>query len=348
MNRYSPLLAAVAVSLLTAATPISAAETKIDPTGAWLLHVNRPGRPPSETTLKLEKAGDKLVGVLTDNQGRATPIKDAQLKDGELSFRVTFEREGQQINIQYKGKLTADAIKGQITFSVLGQKRGFDFDGKRAKNEPTLAGSWRITIPLEGGEKLQPTVRLKQEGEKVTGDYVGASGKEVPLAEVRFKDGTVSFQAPDRVEGDKITLHYQGKLTGDKITGTVKIDAGPQADSLKFQAERVKVSTASVAGTWQLKVTLKDGPTFEPTIKLTQTGSALSGTYQGEQGETAIRDALIFGDELTFEVTRDRAGKKYKLRYQGTVKGDAVKGLVEYTFDGMGGLLDFEGKRQKP
>ncbi|HEV3445170.1 MAG TPA: hypothetical protein VG099_11035, partial [Gemmataceae bacterium] len=87
--------------------------------------------------------------------------------------------------------------------------------------------------------------------------------------------------------------------------------------------------------------------TFEPVLKLVQKGSSFSGTYQGEQGETAIKDALIFGDEFTFEVLRERNGNRYRLRYQGKVNGDSMKGSVEYDFDGIGGFLEFEGKRVK-
>jgi hypothetical protein len=56
-------------------------------------------------------------------------------------------------------------------------------------------------------------------------------------------------------------------------------------------------------------------------------------------------EALILGDEIAFEVARERDGRKYRLRYQGKVKGDTLAGSVDYSFDGMTGLLDFEGKR---
>jgi hypothetical protein len=72
---------------------------------------------------------------------------------------------------------------------------------------------------------------------------------------------------------------------------------------------------------------------------------ALSGTYVGEQGETPLRDAIVLGDEVTFEVAREREGKRYKLRYQARVQGDRLTGSVGYNFDGMTGQLDFEGKR---
>jgi hypothetical protein len=118
--------------------------------------------------------------------------------------------------------------------------------------------------------------------------------------------------------------------------------------SMKFQAEKIETPTANLAGMWKLKVPFKPDQAFEPVLKLTQTGSALSGTYRGEQGETAISDALVFGDEFTFEVFRNRDGKRYRLMYQGKATADAMKGTVEYDFDGVAGFLDFEGKRVSP
>ena len=132
------------------------------------------------------------------------------------------------------------------------------------------------------------------------------------------------------------------------IVADLNDEHGKDAVALKVQAENLETPTANVAGTWKLTVLFKPGQPFEHTLKLVQTGSSLSGTYHGEQGETPIAGGLIFGDELTFEVIRERSGNKYRLRYQGKVSGEMMKGSVEYDFDGIGGFLDFEGKRIKP
>jgi hypothetical protein len=332
-----------AVSLIFSVAA-QAEETK-DPAGTWEIRFNRPGRPPSVSVLKLDKAGDKYVGAVTTEQGQTVPIKDAQWKDGELSFRVTFERQGQEFNLAYKGTVTGDAIKGKVSLSILGQNRSFDFEGNRKKEEPTVAGLWKVDLKLESGAKLQPSLRLKQQGNRLTGSYVGVSGKEAPLQEVKAKGAEVSFRVTDEIEGEKVALRFAAKLAGDQLAGTVQIGDGNQADTLKFEARRVQIPTADVAGSWQLTVAYQEGTTFAATVKLAQTGSGLSGTYVGEQGETPISNGLILGDQILFEVARNRDGKRYRLKYNGTVKGDAVKGSVTYDFDGIAGLLDFAGKR---
>jgi hypothetical protein len=321
------------------------AEEKLNPAGIWQIRLMIPGRPASESTLRLERSGEKIVGVLSDFRGRSTPIKDAQLKDGELSFHVTFSQQGREFSFAYKGKLTADSFKGKVSGNFGGRPLMFDFDGKRKKEEATLAGAWKITFTLDSGLKLQPTVRLKQEGEKLSGDYIGTSGKELRLQNVQLKGQDLSFRIIDEFEGDKVPLVYSGKVAGATMQGTVALGEGKQTATLKFEAQKIQTPTVNIAGSWKLKVPFKPGPSFEPTLKLVQTGSVFSGTYAGEQGDTAIADALILGDEFTFEVARSRDGKSYKLRYQGKVKGDTIKGSVDYDFDGIIGVLDFEGQR---
>jgi hypothetical protein len=131
------------------------ADEKIDPTGAWSLKVNRPGRPAQESILKLEKNGDQLVGAVTDSQGRTGSIKDVQLKGDELTFRVEVEREGQKFSFAYKGKLSKDTLKGSVAAKMFGRDLNFDFDGKRMKENTTLAGSWHLSMAFGGGGRGQ-------------------------------------------------------------------------------------------------------------------------------------------------------------------------------------------------
>ncbi len=339
-------LAALAASLLVFGSSINArADDKLDPTGSWNLKVITLGRPPQESVLKIEKAGDKYVGLMMNAQGRSTPLKDVELKGDELSFRFGIPQQGREIGFEYKGKLTGDSYKGKGAVNFGGRNITFDFTGKRMSAEAlALAGAWKINVTLEAGQKIQPTVRLREQGNGWAGGYVGPSGKEVPLQDVKVKDGEISFKVVDKLEEDKVPFRYTGKLTGKEINGSVVLGEGKQSATLKFAAQKVETATANISGVWKLKVPFKDS-TFEPTLKITQTGSAFSGSYVGEHGETQIAEALIFGDEFTFEVKREQDKKSYRLKYQGKVVGDTLKGGVEYEFDGIIGSLDFEGRR---
>ncbi len=141
----------LAASLLVIGVAASAAaDEKIDPTGAWKLRVAREGRPAQESTLKLEKNGEELVGVVTDSQGRTGLIKDVKVKGDDITFRVEAEREGQKFSFTYKGKLTKDTMKGTMLAKILGRDLTFNFDGKRVEEKATWSGSWKLALSGAG------------------------------------------------------------------------------------------------------------------------------------------------------------------------------------------------------
>jgi hypothetical protein len=385
MNRdrkFGPSMVAASLFIVGLCSS-GAAEEKLDPAGAWLLRSAPPGRPAQESVLKLEKNGEQLVGMITDSQGRTGSIKDAKLQGNDISFRVEVERQGQQFSFIYSGKLAKDAMKGTVAAKMLGREFRFDFDGKRVKEEASVSGSWKLSLALGGGPRGQGggarsqggtapaqgegarragaggggrqggarpgmppmMLNLKVEGGKVTGDFIGFTGKATAIQDGKLKDGELIFKVPQEMGPNKVTIIFVAKLAGDKMQGTAKIQMPLGARDFGFQGERIKSETANAAGNWKLHVPLKEGPTFEPTLKLTQAGTSLKGTYVSKHGETAINNALIFGDEVTFDVARERDGKKYRLHYQGKIKGDTLNGSVDYDFDGMAGIIAFQGER---
>lgn len=123
--------AALALAL-TCLANVSRAEDKSDPTGTWKWTVtfNNQTR---EQTLKLKLEGDQLTGAMLgrDNQERA--IEDAKYKDGEVSFTVTRERDGQKFSRKFTGKVSGDTIKGTTEFERNGEKQSRDWEAKREK-----------------------------------------------------------------------------------------------------------------------------------------------------------------------------------------------------------------------
>jgi hypothetical protein len=127
-------LAAVAIALSFAVPGGPArAEEKANPTGTWKWTVTRNDQK-REVTLKLKLDGDKLTGAIVRRDNTETPIEDAKFKDGEVSFKVTRERQGQKFTTKYKGKLSGDTIKGKSESERDGQTQSRDWEAKRAKD----------------------------------------------------------------------------------------------------------------------------------------------------------------------------------------------------------------------
>jgi hypothetical protein len=130
-------MAAISV-VITGLTNCTYAADGANPTGTWKWSVTANNQT-RETTLTLKLEDDKLTGAVVGNNKRETAIDDAAFKDGEVSFAVTRERNGQKFTVKYKGKLEGDTIKGTSESERDGKKRSREWEAKReaASSEKT-------------------------------------------------------------------------------------------------------------------------------------------------------------------------------------------------------------------
>jgi hypothetical protein len=101
-------------------------------------------------------------------------------------------------------------------------------------------GTWKWTTTF-GGQSREATVKLKQDGEKLTGTYVGGqSNTETAIENGSVKGDTVSFAVTRERDGQKRTTKYTGTLKDDTITGKSEGQRGGQAQSNDWVAKRQK------------------------------------------------------------------------------------------------------------
>ena len=113
--------------LVAAAAVVQAA----DATGKWTAQVPGRGGQTRETTFNLKADGEKLTGTVSGMQGD-TEISDGKVKGDDVSFSVKVSFQGNDMKMNYKGKLAGDEIK--FTRSVEGMDRPpAEFTAKRAK-----------------------------------------------------------------------------------------------------------------------------------------------------------------------------------------------------------------------
>jgi hypothetical protein len=110
-------------------SPVIAAE---NPTGTWKWTASFGGQE-REQTLTLKLDGDKLTGSMPGRDGQQTAISDGTYKDGNLSFSVTREFNGQKRTTKYKGVVSGDTITGKTERERDGQTTSTDWVAKRQK-----------------------------------------------------------------------------------------------------------------------------------------------------------------------------------------------------------------------
>jgi hypothetical protein len=103
-----------------------------------------------------------------------------------------------------------------------------------------VAGTWKWTTSF-GGKTRESTLKLKMDGDKLSGVYVGGqSNTETPIEDATIKDDTISFKVTRERDGQKSTTKYSGKVAGDTITGKSERDRDGQTQSTEWIAKRQK------------------------------------------------------------------------------------------------------------
>jgi hypothetical protein len=105
---------------------------KADPSGTWTWTMTTPNGQSFERKVTLKLAGDKLTGT-SSGRGGETPIEEGAFKNGEVSFTLTREREGQKFVSKFKGKVEGDTIKGTTVMNRGDGERSMPWEAKRAK-----------------------------------------------------------------------------------------------------------------------------------------------------------------------------------------------------------------------
>lgn len=109
-------------------------------------------------------------------------------------------------------------------------------DDKKA--DATGTWKWKVT---RGGQDRETVLKLKQDGEKVTGTISGMNNTESEIAEGKIKDGEVTFKVVRKNQaGQERTTNYKGKVDGDTLKGKIESDNNGQTRSRDWEAKRSK------------------------------------------------------------------------------------------------------------
>jgi hypothetical protein len=87
------------------------------------------------------------------------------------------------------------------------------------------------------------TLKLKLEGEKVTGTLTtpgrqGGDPTETKIEDGKIKGDEVSFSVTREFNGNKMTSKYNGKVTADSIKGKTEFERNGETQSRDWEAKK--------------------------------------------------------------------------------------------------------------
>ena len=210
---------------------------EINVTGTWKWSRTTRSGQEYEYALRLEQRGTAVSGLYIGRDGDETPITDGKLQEDQLSFLVTRERNGRQFTVHYHGKVARDSVEGEFEFNIDDQARSRPWEAKRVRPPAKAAGTWNWSTTRDG-QTVSSTLRLKQDGSKITGVYSERDKEKIEIAKATLHGNQLSFEVTQEHNGQKVTSKYRGRIMGDMIHGASESGDGDQA----WRADRAKTA----------------------------------------------------------------------------------------------------------
>ncbi len=115
-------------------------------------------------------------------------------------------------------------------------------EDKPAAAQPQAAGvtgTWSYQMEGRNNQKIDVTMKLKQDGEKLTGTISGFRGQESQISDGTVKGNDISFKVVRTFNNNEVVTTYTAKLEGDVIKGESEMTRNGQPVTREFEAKRV-------------------------------------------------------------------------------------------------------------
>jgi hypothetical protein len=205
-----------------------------------------------------------------------------------------------------------------------------------------LLGRWDLVV--QRGTQTSPSwLEVERSGTAtLVGQFVGSGGSARPIAKVEFTDGTFRFAIPPQWESNPRDITFEGRLEGDRITGSMTMGDGQKATWSGTRAPSLRRTDKPV---WGQPITLFNGKSldgWQPVGRRDNKWSAVGGILQNaNSGANLVTDQKFddFKLHLEFRVPKESNSGVY-LRGRYELQVDDAAGLDPSSHH-LGGLYGF-------
>ena len=120
-----------------------------------------------------------------------------------------------------------------------------------------ILGRWDVTVQGADGVSYPSWIELQHRKEtELMGSFVGRFGSKRHASIVEYKDGQLTIKIPKQYEVAPDVLTFVGKLSGDKLAGTVQDEKG---NTLNWTAVRAPELRRATKPAWDKAIKLFNG-----------------------------------------------------------------------------------------
>jgi hypothetical protein len=192
-----------------------------------------------------------------------------------------------------------------------------------------LLGRWDLVV--QRGTQTAPSwLEVERSGTAtLVGQFVGSGGSARPIAKIEFTEGTFRFAIPPQWDRNPNDITFEGRLEGDRITGSMTMGDGQK---LTWVGTRAPSLRRAGRPEWGEPVKLFNGASLDGwhTVGRGESQwSAVSGILQNAKGGANLATDQKFGDfklHLEFRVPK------------GANSGVYLRGRYELQIDDAAGL----------
>jgi hypothetical protein len=192
-----------------------------------------------------------------------------------------------------------------------------------------LLGRWDLVVS-RGAQSSPSWLEVERSGTAtLVGQFVGSGGSARPIAKIEFTDGAFRFAIPPQWDRNPNDITFEGRLEGDRITGSMTMGDGQK---LTWSGTRAPALRRSAPPAWGEPIKLFDGKTlsgWHTVGRGDSQWSAVSGVLQNAKSGANLATDQKFEDfKLHMEF---RVGK-------GSNSGVYLRGRYELQIDDSAGL----------
>ena len=220
----------------------------------------------------------------------------------------------------------------RVAFGAALHARGRGARGTLAQSpaaSDALLGRWDLVV--QRGTQTSPSwLEVERSGTAtLVGQFVGSGGSARPIAKIEFTDGTFRFAIPPQWESNPSDITFEGRLEGDRLTGSMTMGDGQK---VTWSGTRAPSLRRAGRPAWGEPVTLFNGKSldgWQPVGRGDSQWSAAGGVLQNAKSGANLVTAQKFDDfklHLEFRVPK------------GANSGVYLRGRYELQIDDAAGL----------